>query len=128
MISSLNKSFANGRSQLVDCTEHIDQFSWAAAADARWGCYAVTNERVEAGHKIGTDRIEVLYLSRQNLLEGGARKEISGNARVFERDFGHGKTDPVRPDGMIDTGGGWRWMGVVIRLRQMKFPLLNDMQ
>src|ERR1700722_15645001 len=128
MVSGLNKSFANGRSQLVDCTEHIDQFSWSAAADARWSCYAIANECVETGHEIGTDRIEVLYLSRQNLLEGGACKEIPGNAGVFECDFGHGKMEPVGPDGVIDIGGGGCGMGVVIRFRQMKFPLLNDIQ
>src|SRR3984957_15760976 len=117
MVSGLYKSFANGRSQLVDCTKHIDQLSWTAATDARGCCYAIANEGVETGHEIGTDSIEVLHLSRQNLLEGGACKEIPGNAGVFERDFGHGKIEPVRPDSMIDIGGGWRWIGVVIRFR-----------
>src|ERR1700722_108113 len=128
MILSLNKSFANGRSQLVDCTEHIDQFSWTAAADARRGSYAIANERVETGHEIGTDGIEMLCLGRQDLLEGGAREEFSSNACVLERDLCHGKMEPVRPDGMIYTRGGRRWTCIVIRFRQMEFPLLNDVQ
>src|SRR5450631_808220 len=125
MMSSLDKSFTNSWSQLIARAERVDQFCTAAATYTGRRCNAISYEGVEAGYEVCADRIDILCLSREDLLERDAGKEVPRYPGVFECDFGHGQMEPVRPDGMIDIGRGGRWMCVVIGLREVQFPLLN---
>src|SRR5471032_1473109 len=82
MMSSLDKSFTNSWSQLIARAERIDQFCTAAATYTGRRCNAISYEGVEAGYEVCADRIDILCLSREDLLERDAGKK-SRATRAF---------------------------------------------
>src|SRR6185295_16775175 len=68
--------------ELVCSAGCLDQFRRAAAAQTCGRRTSIAYERVEPGHEIGAERIDVLALPRKNLLKGRCPEELARGARA----------------------------------------------
>lgn len=113
------------RYELVGGTDPFDKLRRPAAAQPS-GCRdSVSDEGVETGDEIGSDRVQVTRLIAQHFLGTAPREELRSRPGIFESDFGDSKIQAIVLDTMADVWRWWRGIGIVIGLRKVKFPLLD---